>query len=80
MAVPVQPAQAALANLCQHGQMFVLIPIDGGVKDRGPVITGAEHAVRHQHVEVDMAVEVATKAVHEGHGTEAGIGGAPELF
>ena len=66
--MPVQPAQAAAAYLALHGQMIVLIQVDGGVEDRGPVFTDAEYAIGHQHVEVHMAVEVAAEAVHEGHG------------
>jgi hypothetical protein len=62
MAVAQQPAQAAGAHLRLHGGEVGLVEIECRVEDRLAVITRAEHAIGHQHMEVDVAVEVTAAA------------------
>ena len=52
VAMAVQPAQAAVAHLCLYCLEVFPFQIEGRVEDRLAVLTRAEGAVRHQHMEV----------------------------
>ncbi len=40
------------------------------MEDRRIVSISTEDAISHNHMKMNMAVEVTTKPVHEGHGAE----------
>jgi hypothetical protein len=65
MAVAQQPAQAAGAHLRLHGGEVGLVEIECRVEDCLAVITRAEHAIGHQHMEVNVAVEVTAEPMDE---------------
>jgi hypothetical protein len=69
----MQPAQAAVAQLCLYRLEVFPFQVQGRVEDRLAIGAGAEDAVGHQHMEMDVAVEVAAEPVHERHGAEAGV-------
>jgi 3-deoxy-D-arabino-heptulosonate 7-phosphate (DAHP) synthase len=52
VAMAVQPAQAAVAHLCLYRLEVFPFQIQGRVEDRLAILTGAEDAVGHQHMEV----------------------------
>ena len=74
VAVALQPAQAAVAHLRLNRDEVLAFQVQRRVEDRLAIFAGAEHTVGHQHVEVDVAVEIAAEPVHERDGAEARAG------
>ena len=74
VAVAMQPAQAALADLPLHRLEVGRVQL-GGRMELGTIVAAtAEHAVGHENMEVHVAVEVAAEPVDERDGAEACVG------
>ncbi len=70
VAAAVQSTQAAVPHLRLNGFEIPPLLVERRVEDRLTVLAGAENVVGHQHMEMDVAVEVAAKPGHERHGAE----------
>ena len=73
VAVAVQPAQAAVADLDLDGGDVAGVQIGRRMELRPAGVVTREHAVGHQHVKMDVTVEVVTETIHESHGAELGF-------
>jgi hypothetical protein len=63
VAVAVQPAQAAVAHLCLNSGEVFPFQIQSRVEDRLPIVTGAEHTIGHQHMNMSGATAPRRLAV-----------------
>ena len=50
MTMPLQPAQASLAQLHMHGQHVGTVQVTGGIRDGCAILVGAKHAISDEHM------------------------------